>query len=78
MKQYWVSLLIQDTENSKPWHCAMSDSCSNLEQAKAVIAKGRKNFRVLAAWVDTFDENNNKTIILHECYVNALGTVDKL
>lgn len=27
MKLYWVSLLIQDTENSKPWLSAMSSGC---------------------------------------------------
>lgn len=30
MKLYWVSLLIQDTENSKPWVSAMSSGCANL------------------------------------------------
>lgn len=33
MKLYWVSLLIQDTENSKPWLSAMSSGCVSLEEA---------------------------------------------
>lgn len=41
MKLYWVSLLIQDTENSKPWLSAMSSGCVNLEEAMATIERGR-------------------------------------
>ena len=37
MKLYWVSLLIQDTEKSKPWVCAMSDGCISLEQALKTV-----------------------------------------
>lgn len=74
MDLYWVSLLIQDTENSKPWLCMMTDSCITLEDAKKVIEKGRSKFRVLSAWVDRFD-NNVKTTVYHECYVNPLGGV---
>lgn len=75
MQLYWVSLLIQETENSKPWVSAMSTGCVNLEEAMKTIERGRKNFRVLSAWVDTFDENNRKTVVFHECYINALGQV---
>lgn len=39
MKLYWVSLLIQDTEKSKPWVCAMSDGCISLEQALKKLFK---------------------------------------
>lgn len=39
MKLYWVSLLIQDTENSKPWLCAMSSGCVNLEEAMKTVEK---------------------------------------
>ena len=37
MKLYWVSLLIQDKENTKPWLCAMSDGCISLEGAIKLI-----------------------------------------
>lgn len=76
MQLYWVSLLIQDTENSKPWLCAMSTSETNLEDTKKIIKNGRKSYRVLSAWIDTFDESNNKTTIFHECYVNVMGNVN--
>lgn len=77
MERYWVSLLIQDTENSKPWVCAMYDSYSSIEEAMKVIERGRENYRVLTAWVDTFDEDNKKHTVFHECYINALGNVEK-
>ena len=69
---YWVSLLIQDTENSKPWLYAITDSCLSLEEAREVIRKGKSNYRVLSAWIDTFDNNNAKTTVFHECYINAI------
>ena len=75
MELYWVSLLIQDSENSKPWLCAMTDGCISIEGAMELIKKCRKNYRVLSAWIDTFDKGNHKTTILHECYINALGNI---
>lgn len=75
MKLYWVSLLIQDTENSKPWLSAMSSGCVNLEEAMETIERGRGNYRVLSAWIDTFDDDNKSTVF-HECYVDAIGNVE--
>ena len=69
MKLYWVSLLIQDKENTKPWLCAMSEAIK-------IIEKGKQNYRILSAWVDTFDTNNQKVTVFHECYVNAIGNVE--
>lgn len=76
MKLYWVSLLIQDTEKSKPWVCAMSDGCISLEQALKIVQTGRQNYRVLSAWIDVFDENSNKSTVFHECYVDAVGNIE--
>lgn len=75
MKFYWVSLLIQDNEHSRPWLSAMTSSCVNIEEAMNTIRKGRENYRVLSAWIDTFDENNKKQTVFHECYVDAVGNV---
>lgn len=76
MKLYWVSLLIQDTENSKPWLCAMTDSETSLKSAMETIKRGRENYRVLSAWIDTFDENNQKETVYHHCYTNAIGELE--
>lgn len=72
MPLYWVSMIIQDTKNSEPWLCAMSEGCLSLDEAKHVIKKGRAIYRVLSAWIDTFPKNT-KTIVFHECYINAVG-----
>lgn len=72
---YWASFLVQETENSRPWLCSSSTGCS-FENAMETIKMGRKVFRVLSAWIDTFDENGDKITVFHECYVNAIGTVD--
>lgn len=75
MKFYWVSLLIQDNEHSKPWLCSMTDSCVSIDDAMDTIRKGRDNYRVLSAWVDAFDKDNEKHTVFHECYVDAVGNV---
>ena len=53
-----------------------SDGCISLEGAIKLIEKGKQNYRVLSAWVDTFDTNNQKVIVFHECYVNAIGNIE--
>lgn len=75
MELYWVSLIVQDTENSKPWLSAISSGCVSLEEAMETIKRERDNYRVLCAWIDTFDENNYKSTVFHECYVDAIGNV---
>ena len=72
---YWVSLLIQDNEHSEPWLAAMTDSCISMKEAMDDVNKGRENYRVLSAWIDTFDEDNKKTTVFHECYVGGIGKV---
>ena len=39
------------------------------------IERGRGNYRVLSAWIDTFDDDNKSTVF-HECYVDAIGNVE--
>ena len=79
MKQYWVSAIINGSDG--PWHCALADSALSLEQAMKNINFLRENHEVLSAWIDTFDEDANgkqiKTTVFHECYVNALGNIEK-
>ena len=77
MKLYYTSVMIQDNENSKPWSCSMQDSCTTIEDAKEIILKARKKFRVLSAWIDTYDGANNKITVFHECYVNFIGYVER-
>lgn len=72
---YWVSLLIQDDEKSKPYIISMTNSTPHLKDAMEIIGR-RNNYRVLSAWVDVFDENNAKITMFHECYVNVVGKVE--
>lgn len=74
---YWVSLLIQDDEKSKPYLISMTDSAPHLKDAMEIIERGRNNYRVLSAWVDVFDKNNVKITMFHECYVNVVGKVER-
>lgn len=77
MKEYWVSTIIQNEDDKRAWMSAMSDSVLSIEEAMEVIKKARKNYIVLSAWIDTFDENDTKHIVFHECYVDALGGICK-
>ncbi len=72
---YWVSAIIND---DKPSLIACSSGEINLENALKTIENIRQNHIVLSAWIDTFDINNNKNTIFHECYVNALGQLDAI
>lgn len=74
MKLYWVSYI--DNDCGKPALVAISSGCTDLEEAKDCIKTIRYNHTVLSAWIDVFDENNNKTTVFHECYINALGCID--
>ena len=77
MKLYWVSSIIQDKGDNKPWLCASSESELSLEDAMNTIAKARANYTVLSAWIDTFDENNKKETVFHECYIDVFGYIRK-
>ena len=41
MKLYYTSVIIQDSENSKPWSCSMQDSCTTIKDAKEIILKAK-------------------------------------
>lgn len=77
MNQYWVSCIIQEKTDKRAWLCSMSDCALSMDEAMETINKARKNFTVLSAWIDTYDENNVKNTVYHECYINALGDVQK-
>lgn len=77
MKLYWVSAIIQNQDDSKPWLCEMTDSEVRLENAMETIAKIKNDHNVLSAWIDVFDENNVKQTIFHECYIDIFGDIRK-
>ncbi len=71
---YWISMIIQNFENTKPWLCSVSDGYTSLDEAKKAILDARKKFRVLSAWINTFPESVNITVF-HECYIDAFGNI---
>ena len=78
MEKYWVSLIIQNKDDKRAWLCAMSNCEMSLENAMETINKAKARFVVLSAWVDTFDKNNEKHTVFHECYVNCIGQVKEM
>lgn len=77
MKLYWVSAIIQNKDDRKPWLCAMYDGELSLNKAIDVVARIKENNTVLSVWIDVYDENNIKQTVFHECYINAFGDVRK-
>ena len=73
MKLYWVSAIIQNTFDRKPWLCAISEGESSLEKAMESIARLKESHNVISVWIDMFDENDVKQTIFHECYIDAFG-----
>ena len=71
-ESYWVSFLVQDTENSEPWLCAVAESFLSSEEALKALNKGLSIHRVLSAWIDMFNSDNLKTTVFHECYVKGI------
>ncbi len=75
MKLYWVSAIVQSKFDQKPFLLAMSEGEISLEKAMEVVGRVKENDTVLSVWVDTFDENNTKQTVFHECCIDAFGTV---
>ena len=75
MKLYWPSAIIQDSDNKRPWLRSTSQGEISLEKAMMIINYFKDNHTVLSAWVDSFDECNNKQTVFHECYIDAFGNV---
>ena len=73
MKLYWVSAIIQNKGNAKPWLLAISEGELTLDAAQKVVDFIKDNHNVLSIWIDTFDENNKKQVVFHECYIDAFG-----
>ena len=69
MEAFWVSAIIFNEGDIKPWLCAMTTSQFSLEQAMVDIEVLKENNNVLSAWVDMFDINNTKKTVFHECYM---------
>lgn len=75
MKLYWVSGIVQN-ENEKAWLLSMSNGEISLEKALEVVEKLKKSYRVLSAWINTY-ENDESQIVYHECCINAFGKIEK-
>lgn len=72
---YWSSALIK--ENDKVVNIATSSGELTLQKAFDNIKCWKENYTVLSAWIDSFDENNSKVTVFHECYVDAIGNIRK-
>lgn len=65
---YWVSFLVQDEQSGNVWLNSITSGCTSYSQAMNLIKRGKSQFNVLSAWIDTF-ENDNKNTVYHECCI---------
>lgn len=75
MNLYWVSAIVQNEGNKKPWLCAMNSGVSSIEIAMEIVNRIKRTQTVLSIWVDTFNEDGEKTTVYHDCYINAFGNI---
>lgn len=75
MTLYWVSAIV--VRGNKPRLLAFSDAELSLKKAMDGISFIKENNTVLSVWVDAIDENNVKSTVFHECYINAFGDIFK-
>lgn len=75
MERYWLSAIVKSTENGKPWNLSTYDSTGSIAEALEILERYKKNYIVLSAWIDTFDEQDKKHTVFHECYVDTFGNV---
>lgn len=73
VKLFWVSGIVQNESDKKPWLLAMSEGELTMDKAKESINFMKENYNVLSVWIDTFDENNVKETVFHECFIDAFG-----
>lgn len=73
---FWVSLIIQENEKTKPWLCSKSTGFLTIEEAHKEIQFMKVHYRVLSAWIDIY-ENKEKKTINHECYIDISGNICK-
>ena len=76
METYWVSAIILNDGDKKPWLLTYGSCQLSLKMAMKEIAQVKSTFTTLSAWVDMFDEKNIKQTVFHECYINAFGDID--
>ncbi len=75
MKLYWVSAIVFDKTDKRPWLLAINEGELSFEKAMDLVACVKQNRTVLSAWIDVYDENNVKQTVFHECYIDAFGDV---
>lgn len=75
MKTYWVSAIVTYKGCEKPWLLSYGSCNLSLEEAMGEIEHIKNTFTALSIWIDTYDNNNVKQTVFHECYIDAFGYV---
>ena len=81
--QYWTNFILRRTDRytkeTKIWHSPTTSPFNTLDETRNEIQlmRNRDDFDVISAWVDAYDNENNKTTVFHDCYINFVGNVEK-
>ena len=75
MKLYFVSAIVQNPNDTKPWLCAASEGKPTFSDALDLVDWMKKNYTLMSVWVDAI-ENSQKDVVFHECYLDCFGGVN--
>lgn len=73
MKGYFVSAIIFDEEDEKPWKLEIHEPSQSLPGAHDMIRLIRESYNTLSVWIDELGESNNIRTIYHRCYIDCFG-----
>jgi len=81
--EFWINFILKRTDKytkeTKIWHSPVSSSMNTIDAARNEIELMRKlkDQEVVSAWIDIYDNENNKTTVFHDCYINFVGNIEK-
>ena len=74
-KLYFVSSIVNNKGDLRPWLLASASGHLTLEEAKEELSIMKSKFVVLSAWIDALYDDGTTSTIFHECYINGFGVI---
>lgn len=71
---YWASGIVYDEKNDKkPWLWFCSSGELTIESAMKQIELAKQNYNLINAWIDVYDEKDDKITVYNECFIDSFG-----
>ena len=75
MGRYYVSAIVRNFNSDSAFLYASTECELDIAKALDCIERIKTIYLVLSAWVDSYDSNDTKRLVYHECNVDQLGNV---